>query len=85
MGYGLVDAYAAVRAACATTSSVVNFTNKTVTTNMTVINCGDINVQNVNVQNINVQSGAKLTLDATGTTTITSDFEVELGAELEIK
>jgi subtilisin family serine protease len=79
MGYGLVDAYAAVRAACAT--PVVNFTNQNITTNTTVTNnCGDINVQNVNVQN-----GAKLTIDAGGEVTINGDFEVQLGSELEIK
>lgn len=61
------------------TSTTLNFANQTVTTNTTVTNCGDINVQNVNVTN-----GSKLTLDATGSTTITSDFEVTLGSEFEI-
>jgi hypothetical protein len=59
--------------------STTNYTNHTVTSNTTVSGC-DINVQNVTVQN-----GAKLTLDAAGTTTITSGFEVQLGSELEIK
>jgi subtilisin family serine protease len=77
MGYGLVNAYAAVQAACPT---VINFFNKVVTTNTTITSCGDINVQNVQVQN-----GAKLTLDADGTTTINGDFEVQLGSELETK
>jgi subtilisin family serine protease len=77
MGYGLVDAYAAVQAACPT---MVNFTNRIVTTDTTVISCGDINVQNVTVTN-----GAKLTLDAAGEVNIISDFEVELGSEFEIK
>ena len=35
--------------------------------------------------NVNVTSGAKLTLDAEGTTTINGNFEVTLGSELEIK
>ena len=61
---------------CAT----VNFTNKIVTTNTTVTSCGDINVQNVKVQN-----GAKLILDAAGEVNIISDFEVDLGSEVEIK
>jgi hypothetical protein len=60
--------------------STVNFTNQTVSTNTTVTSCSDINVQNVSVTN-----DAKLTLDAAGTTTITSDFSVELGSQLEIK
>ncbi|MDR2805318.1 MAG: S8 family serine peptidase [Dysgonamonadaceae bacterium] len=77
MGYGLVDAYAAVQTACA---MPVNFTDQTVTTDTTVTSCGDIYVQNVTVTN-----GAKLTLDAAGETTIEKDFEVELGSELKIK
>ena len=77
MGYGLVDAYAAVQAACPT---VVNFTNQTVTSDTTVVSCGDINVRNVTVTN-----GARLTLDAACEVNIISDFEVESGSELEIK
>ena len=77
MGYGLVNAYAAVQvAACRT---VVNFTDKTVTTDTTVKDC-DINVQNVTVTN-----GAKLTLDAGGEVHISPNFKVALGSELEIK
>jgi subtilisin family serine protease len=76
MGYGLVNAYAAVQAACAVP---VNFTNQTVTTNTTITSCGDINVQNVTVTN-----GAKLTLNAAGEVNIISDFDVELGSEFEI-
>ncbi len=60
--------------------TIVNFTNKIVTTNTTVISCGDINIQNVKVQN-----GAKLILDAAGEVNIISDFEVESGCQLEIK
>jgi subtilisin family serine protease len=77
MGYGLVNAYAAVQAACPV---MVNFTNQTVTDDTTVVSCGDINVQNVTVA-----SGAKLTLNAAGETLIESDFEVQSGSELEIK
>ena len=79
MGYGLVNAYAAVQAA--TCPPVVNFTNQTVSTNTTITNnCGDINVQNVTVTN-----GAKLTFDAAGEVNIISDFDVRLGSSFEIK
>jgi len=77
VGYGLVDAYAAVQEA--KVQCTINFTNQIVTTNTTVTSCGDINVQNVKVQN-----GAKLTLDAVGDVNIISDFEVELDSEFEI-
>jgi subtilisin family serine protease len=76
VGHGLVNAYAALQAVCTN----INLTNKTFTSNITIIGCDNINVQNVKVQN-----NAKLTLDANGTTTITSDFEVQLGSEFEIK
>lgn len=77
MGYGLVDAYAAVHAAIC----VNDFINQPpITTNTTVIGCDNLNVQGVTVTN-----SAKLTLDATGTTTIINNFEVVLGSELEIK
>jgi len=56
------------------------FTNQDVTTNTTVTSCKDIYVQNVEVK-----QGSKLTLDAADTTIIDGYFEVELGAELEIK
>jgi subtilisin family serine protease len=76
-GSGRIDAYAAVQAI---SCPPVNFTNQTVTTNTTVTSCGDINVQNVKVQN-----GAKLILDAGEDVNIDSDFEIQLGSELEIK
>lgn len=74
MGYGLVDAYAAVMAACSTTY----FINQTVTTNTTINGC------DVNVQNVKVQNNAKLTIDA-NEATINGHFEVKIGSELEIK
>jgi subtilisin family serine protease len=77
MGYGLVDAYAAVQAAC---PAIVNFNNQTITSDTTVVSCGDISVQNVTVTN-----NAKLTLDAANETIINSGFEVQLGSQLEIK
>ena len=78
MGYGRINAYAAVQAA--QPQCTVNLFNQIVTTNTTITSCGDINVQNVKVQN-----GAKLILDAAGEVNIISDFEVDLGSELEIK
>ena len=65
--------------------TIVNFigtvtTPIIVTSNTTIVSCGDINVQYVKVQN-----GAKLILDAAGEVNIISDFEVDLGSEFEIK
>ncbi|MDR1652973.1 MAG: C25 family cysteine peptidase [Prevotellaceae bacterium] len=65
-------------AACGT--SVYYLTDQTVITNTVVENCGDISVDNVSVEN-----GANLILDANGTTTINSNFEVQPGSELEIR
>jgi subtilisin family serine protease len=77
MGYGRVNAYAALQSiACPT----VNFTDRTVSSSQTVTGC-DIYVRNVTVTGSNV----KLTLDAANQTTIDRDFEVRLGSELEIK
>ncbi|NLJ82583.1 MAG: hypothetical protein GX330_05600 [Bacteroidales bacterium] len=64
--------------------TTVNFTGTVttpiiVTSDTTIVSCGDINVQNVKVQN-----GAKLILDAAGEVNIISDFDVELGSEFEI-
>jgi len=58
----------------------VNFTYKTVDSDMTVINCGDINVEMVVIVN-----KAKLKLDTPGKVTINSNFEMQLGTELKIK
>lgn len=78
VGYGLIDAFAAVQAAqpC---SGTTNLTNQTVTSNTTVNGC------NVNVQNVNVQNNSKLTIDAQNSTTINGTFEIRIGSELEIK
>ena len=59
---------------------VNDFLNTNVSANTTVMGCANLNVQNVKVQN-----SAKLTLDAPGTITITSNFEVVSGSQLEIK
>jgi subtilisin family serine protease len=74
-GFGRVNAHAAVQAACTTT----NFTGQTVTSDTTIADC------EINVQNITVTNNAKLTLDALMETVISSEFEVLLGSELEIK
>ena len=61
------------------TSPIINFTNQTVNTNQIVTGCY------INVQNVTVTNNKKLTLDAIEETTITKDFEIQLGSELEIK
>jgi subtilisin family serine protease len=76
MGYGMLDAYAAVQTAACT----VNFIGRTISTNTTVTSCGDIYVWNVTVTN-----GAKLTLDAVGSVTLGYWVTVNLGSQLEIK
>jgi len=75
IGTGRLDVYAAVQAAC-----VNSLTNKTITSNKSFAGCNSLNVQNVTVSN-----SARLTLDAAGDVTISSDFEVISGSELEIK
>ncbi|MDR2962687.1 MAG: S8 family serine peptidase [Bacteroidales bacterium] len=76
MGYGLVNAYAAVQKSQCT----VNLFSQTITANRTVTSCGDINVQDVTVK-----SGATLILDADASTRINGGFKVELGAGLRIQ
>ena len=99
MGYGLVNAFAAVQATCPT--PILNFTTQIVTTDTTVTNCGDINMQNVtvtngailalkavgniNVQGVTVNNNSKLILEAGGEVNIISDFDVQLDSEFEIK
>ena len=61
-------------------NETINCTNRIINSYTPISSCGNINVQNVKVQN-----GAKLILDAAGEVNIISDFEVELGAEFEIK
>jgi len=80
-GAGRLDTYAAVRAAqiAACPIPVVNVTGQITNNRSEKNNCGDIQVQNAKVR-----TPAKLTLDAAGEVNII-DFEMELGAELEIK
>jgi len=68
MGYGLVNAYAAVQKAVECLTTTVNFVNKPpITTDTTVTSCGDIYIQNVTVTN-----NATLILDASGNINIQS-------------
>ena len=75
MGYGLVDAFSAVKISCNTT----NLFDQTIATNTTVVDC------KVNVQNVGVTGNSKLTIEAENEVIINEDFDVELGSELEIK
>ncbi len=75
VGFGRVNAFEAVQAACGTTY----FTNQTVTNNTTVQDC------NVVIRNVKVKNSAKLTVKATQKTIIEKDFEVKAGSRLEIK
>jgi len=84
MGYGLVNAYAAVQKAVACLTTTVNFTGTTTTPKIvlsetTIESCGDIFVKDVIIQ-----SGAKLILKAAGNVIVEGDFEIELGSEFEI-
>lgn len=84
VGYGLVNAYAAVQAAVQTLcpTPIINFINQTVTTNTTVTNdCGDILVEDVQVQ-----PSGNLELKAPeGSVKINKNFKVELGSSLKIQ
>jgi subtilisin family serine protease len=75
MGYGLIDAYAAVAAVCPT----VNFTFQTVTNNTTVTGCI------VNLQNVTVQNGANLSIEAERDVFINGTFDVQSGSSLDIE
>ena len=74
-GSGRIDAYAAVQAVC-----VNEFTNKTVTTNTTIIGCGDIYIKDITVTN-----NAKLTIEAPGNIIFGGGFGCTSGATYEIK
>ncbi|GHT89045.1 hypothetical protein FACS189474_5320 [Bacteroidia bacterium] len=76
MGYGLVDALAAVEMAnCA----FVQFTNQTVSSNRTPYSCHNLEVQNVTVTN-----NAKLTLNAPNRVIINGPFKINSGSQLKI-
>ncbi|WP_114792372.1 S8 family serine peptidase [Niabella yanshanensis] len=73
MGYGLLNAFAAVTGASGCTT--VNYINQTVNTNTNVAGCI------INAQNVTVNSGAKLTFNALDYILISPGFEVKSGAE----
>ncbi|MDR2928688.1 MAG: S8 family serine peptidase [Cytophagaceae bacterium] len=79
MGYGLIDAYAAVQAAASTGGCVSSFSNQTVTANTTIYGCSTLTVQNVTVA-----AGAKLTIVSGGDVTF-SNFEVAPGGEFDLQ
>lgn len=72
----VTSAWYAVGVGDCTTTSIVY---ATIITNTTIRGC------NISVSNVTIRNGAKLTLDAENETTITGEFEVQLGSELEIK
>lgn len=85
MGYGLVNAYAAVQAAAggggactpSTPPTVINGTNYT--TNTVLNGC------NFEFTNSNVTSSATLTINANGYVTLMNNFSVALGSSLIIQ
>ena len=79
MGYGLVNAYEAVKMArdyCSLPQTL--FENKIVTTSITV------DGNRVHLKNVKVLRGGKLRVDACTEVTMDEDFDVEDGAEFEI-
>lgn len=73
LGTGKVDAYAAVRRACAT-----DIIDSTFTTNSSLEGCI------VTLQNVQAQNGITLDIDAVVETTLVSDVEIPLGCSLLI-
>ncbi len=76
MGYGLIDAFAAVQAAQNCQSDFV--TNTNYNSNTTINTC------EISFKNVKVQNGAKLIVNKTNHA-IMNDFEVILGSELDIR
>jgi len=75
MGYGLLNAFAAVSAASG--CSTVYYNGQTVNTNTAIAGC------RIESQNVTVNSGAKLTFTGIEYILINSNFEVKSGAEFE--
>ena len=73
-GYGLVDAYTAVKTAC----PVTEYAYKTITKNTDIRGC------RVEIHDVLVKKGAKLTVNATKSVIFGSGFKMEDGAELEV-
>ena len=76
VGYGLVNAYAAVQAV----QCINDYINQAVTSNTTVNGC-----TNLNVQNITVTNNSLLQLNAPGDIVITGPFEIQAGSSLQVK
>lgn len=79
VGHGLVDAYAAVRAALAM-ACTSSFINQTVNSNRTIIGCSTLEVRDVNVTN-----NARLTIENGGRVSLGAGFRVQPGASLEVR
>ncbi len=75
MGYGLVNAYAALNSVC----PVVTFYDQTVTTDCTVQGC------RVETKNITVSNGAKLTIIGATNVTSFATLKVDSGCKFEIR
>lgn len=75
VGYGMVNAYAAVQAAC----QEVRVRNETISADKTVKSCG-----NIEFEDVIVKTGVKLSIDAPGEVVLGPGFEMEVGAELEM-
>lgn len=76
MGYGVLDAYAAVLKA----SCVSSFTDQTVTSDKTIYGCDVLDVENVQVSN-----NSKLKLISPTKVTINGPFTIEYGSSLDVK
>jgi subtilisin family serine protease len=74
MGYGVLDAYAAVQSACPTTS----YANRTLTSNTLWSGC------TINMQNVTVQNSATLQLDIENKVTIGGTLTVQSGSSLQV-
>ena len=78
MGYGLVDAYAAVNTANNTNCDIY-LSNITYTTNTSITGC------TITAENVTVDNNSSLILDALSYCLVNGVFEVKLGSQLEIK
>ncbi|MCM1168377.1 MAG: hypothetical protein NC324_00380 [Bacteroides sp.] len=76
-GYGLIDAYSAVKKA-KTYCPVVELKNQTITSEKTVMGCS------INVENVTMKQGGKLIFDA-AEAVITAPFSMEAGTQLTVK
>ncbi len=81
MGYGLIDAHAALLEAELVTCTTTNINSANYNTGFTSTTSDCI----INVSNTVIQNNSKVVLDHSNYTQINGDFEVKLGSELEIK